>query len=180
MNGGDQGPTDPLAALRDILGGEITDDGYAAEDDDFADVPVPTHWPSLPAVDAGVEWADLTAWVDALQRRFAALDHHLIPRCWWRHNGHVEALAALRDHERSSFADTAPATAPLDWFRALRDISALLRSWTGDLGCGASHQEQPRLLRHRDIDEWDRHVREDTARRRDRQTAADRQRHPAS
>jgi hypothetical protein len=47
----------------------------------------------------------------------------------------------LRDHERSSFASTAPATAPVDWFRALRDVTALLRSWTGDLSCGAAHQD---------------------------------------
>jgi len=52
----------------------------------------------------------------------------IIPAFWWRHNEHVEALVALRDHHHASFGDTAPATAPVDWFRALRDITVLLRS----------------------------------------------------
>ena len=132
---------------------------------DPGDVAAPTHWPSLPSADAAAEWDELRAWVEALQGRFAHLDHHVVPRCWWRHNDHVEALAALRDHERSSFAPTAPATAPLDWFRALRDIAALLKTWTADLGCGAAHTEPPTPLRAVDDGEWDRFVTGDVARR---------------
>ncbi len=115
-------------------------------DDDFPDIPTPTHWPHSRQPTPS-EWEELRAWVEELCGRFAHLDHHVIPRCWWRHNEHVEALAALRDHERSSFSDTAPATAPLDWFRALRDIAALLRAWTAEPGCGATHQPPPAALR---------------------------------
>jgi hypothetical protein len=60
----------------------------------------------------------------------------------------------LRDHERSSFSDTAPATAPLDWFRALRDIASLLKAWTAELGCGATHQTPTAPLRSIDQSEW--------------------------
>jgi hypothetical protein len=93
------------------------------------------------------------------------LDHHVIPRCWWRHNGHVEALAALRDHERSSFADTAPATTPVDWFRALRDITALLKAWTADAGCGACHQAPSGPMRSIEPDDWAAFVTADVAAR---------------
>ncbi|MGH9074054.1 MAG: hypothetical protein ACRDZQ_08015 [Acidimicrobiales bacterium] len=81
------------------------------------------------------------------------------------HNEHVEALVALRDHERSSFSDTAPATAPVDWFRALRDVAALLRAWTAEGGCGASHQAPPAVIRPVGTGEWDRFVEADVAAR---------------
>jgi len=148
-----------LDELAQVLG-----DAYDAGE--LADVPAPTYWPAVPAVDAAAEWDDLAAWVEALCARFAHLDHHVIPRCWWRHNEHVEALAALRDHERSSFSTTAPVTAPVDWFRALRDVAALLKAWTGELGCAASHTNPPAPLRPVERAEWDRHVAGDVNRRR--------------
>ncbi|MST31678.1 hypothetical protein GHK86_02910 [Acidimicrobiaceae bacterium USS-CC1] len=142
-------------------------DGHGFDTGELDDVAAPTHWPSLPSADSAAEWTELRAWVEALQGRFAHLDHHVIPRCWWRHNDHVEALAALRDHERSSFAPTAPATAPLDWFRAQRDIAALLKAWTADLGCAAAHTDPPTPLRAVDNREWERFVTDDVARRRE-------------
>jgi hypothetical protein len=147
-NGGDE--------WRDVLGVPLSRD--------LTDIPVPTHWPRVPAADIEAEWNGLRAWVEWLCTRFAHLDHHIIPRCWWRHNEHVEALAALRDHERSSFCDSAPASAPLDWFRALRDIAALLRAWTAETGCGATHQPPPATLRVHS-DDWDRFVADDKAAR---------------
>jgi hypothetical protein len=129
------------------------------------EIPPATHWPSVPAVDAASEWAALRDWVEALQDRFAHLDHHVIPACWWRHNEHVEALAALRDHERVSFSEAAPATAPIEWFRALRDVTALLRAWTGELACAATHQDPPTRLRLATSEGWDAHVAADVERR---------------
>lgn len=115
---------------------------YGPGSGDLAELAGPTHWPELSGEEAADTWAELAAWVSHLQDRFAHLDHHVVPRCWYRHNEHVEALTALRDHEQVSFGPSAPATAPLDWFRALRDIEVLLRSWTGQLACGATHQER--------------------------------------
>src|SRR4051794_8502857 len=106
------------------------------------DVPTPTCWPQVCADNAGEEWEALQAWVEELKHRFHHLDHHVIPSCWLQHNEHVEALVALRDQERMSFSDNAPATAPIDWFRALRDITALMRSWTSELPCGTTHAER--------------------------------------
>lgn len=166
-----QNPLDQLAQIiGDRFGPSPFDNTHQDGSDEFdsaefGDVPAPTHWPSLPSADAAAEWEELRAWVEDLQGRFGHLDHHVIPRCWWRHNDHVEALAALRDHEQSSFASTAPATAPVDWFRALRDITAMLKAWTADLGCGATHTEAPAPLRAVDSREWDRFVAADVARR---------------
>ena len=111
--------------------------------DDLDEMAGPTHWPDLSADEAADTWADLATWVARLQARFSHLDHHVLPRCWYRHNGHVEALLALRDHEQLSFGPLAPATAALDWLRALRDVEALLRAWTAQLACAAAHEERP-------------------------------------
>lgn len=117
-------------------------------------VVAPTAWPSIPAEKAASEWQQLRAWVEQLQQRFPHLDGHVIPPCWWRHNEHVEALVALRDHERISYLPVAPATAPVEWMRALRDISSLLRAWTAEYACGASHQEPHSTLRSNRDDGW--------------------------
>lgn len=77
------------------------------------------------------------ACVEGLQPRFEHLDHHVIPRCRWRHNGHVEALAALRDS------------------------SALLGLWTAGLACRATHQDPPARLRHDDQSASEAHVADD-------------------
>ncbi|MGH9064007.1 MAG: hypothetical protein ACRD0L_08590 [Acidimicrobiales bacterium] len=133
---------------------------------DYGDISTPTSWPRVPSADAVQEWNELRAWVETLCQRFSHLDHHVVPRCWWRHNGHVEALVALRDHERSSFSDTAPATAPLDWFRALRDVAALLRTWTAETSCGPTHQNPTIPIRPVEAGEWDQFVTGDVAARR--------------
>ena len=125
------------------------------------DIPSATHWPSISAQAARQEWESLRRWVDQLRQRFEFLDHHVIPDCWWLHNQHVEALVALRDHEKVSYAPLAPATSPMDWIRAVRDTAALLRSWTSYSSCGSAHQ--PRLLNEPsfDADEWEAHVHRD-------------------
>jgi hypothetical protein len=141
----------------------------AYDDHDLDEIPGATHWPEVLAVEAAAQWGELRDWVEQLQERFSHLDHHVVPRCWWRHNEHVEALSALRDLERSSFAATAPATAPVDWFRALRDVTAMLRSWTGDLSCGAVHQDPPTHSSPPAAVEWNRFLRADVDRRQEQE-----------
>jgi hypothetical protein len=141
----------------------------AYDDQNLDDIPGATHWPEVPAVDARTQWEELRAWVEQLQQRFSHLDHHVVPRCWWLHNEHVEALSALRDHERSSFAATALATAPLDWIRALRDVVALLRAWTAELSCGAAHQDSPAQASPPTDDEWGSFVQADVEHREQRE-----------
>lgn len=58
----------------------------------------------------------------------AALDphlvHHIIPHCWFKHAGHVEALAAPRDAERVTYTEIAPGTTAGDWHRTFQFTEA--------------------------------------------------------
>jgi hypothetical protein len=122
---------------------------------DLDDLVGPTFWPGLPLADVVSEWAELREWVEGLIQRYPHLDHHVIPACWYRHNGHVEALAALRDHERVSFADSSPATSPAQWQWAFAQIEGRLREWTAQAGCMSLHREPVAQLRPVDDNAWD-------------------------
>jgi hypothetical protein len=125
----------------------------------------PMYWPDLSPGEAGREWDLLRAWVDHLVLRFPHLDHHAIPRCWFRHNGHVEVLAALRDQERVNYSESATGTAAVEWHRAFRDIEARLREWTSQLACGAVHETSTRRIGSLDSAEWDQFVNDDVSSR---------------
>lgn len=128
---------------------------------DLDEVTAPIHWPDLSADEAAQEWPALRTWVERLMARFSHLDHHVVPRCWFLHNGHVEALSALRDQERINYGETAPGTAGVDWHRAFRDIEARLREWTTQLACGATHEPRTRQGHVTTAGQWDAFVRED-------------------
>jgi len=107
----------------------------------YSDMAGPLHWPSIEPDDLPAAFAELQDWVEALIIRFA-LDARVVPPCWRQHNGIIEALSALRDHERISYAETASPTAAVDWFRALRDIEARLIELAGKTQCSA-HEHRP-------------------------------------
>jgi hypothetical protein len=132
---------------------------------DLDEIDGPMYWPDLPPGEADKEWEALRTWVEQLVVRFAHLDHHVVPRCWFRHNGHVEALVALRDQERVNYADTAPGSGAMDWHRAFRDIEARLREWTGQLACGATHEVRTHQVRSVDSEVWRQFVNDDVTRR---------------
>lgn len=132
---------------------------------DFDETAGPTYWPDLSPSEAEREWDLLRTWVDDLVSRFPHLDHHVLPRCWFRHNGHVEALAALRDQERTNYSDVAAGTAGVEWHRAFRDIEARLREWTGQLACGATHETGTHRIPPLDSVEWYQFVKEDVSSR---------------
>jgi len=83
----------------------------------FGQLDGPIHWPSLTAEERTVRSDELRDWVEKFGARFD-IDVRVIPPCWQRHEGMVESLSALRDHERASYADTATPTAAVDWLRA--------------------------------------------------------------
>jgi hypothetical protein len=111
----------------------------------FGQLAGPVHWPSLSGDEAAHAFADLRGWVEQLVNRFA-IEVRVIPPCWHQHNGMVEALSALRDHERACFADTASPTAAVDWFRALRDIEARLIELASKTQCSA-HEHRSEVSR---------------------------------
>ena len=123
--------------------------GFDDESDETALGPLegPTHMPSRTTPEREHKLSQLREWVPQLVRRFA-LDSRVIPPCWENHNGMVEALQALRDHERASYADTAPLTAAVEWFAAFREIEARLTQLAALTQCS--------LQEHRSghIQEW--------------------------
>jgi hypothetical protein len=153
----DSARRDRLSALAELFAA----DGPA----DLEDATGPTYWPELAARDLAAAWAQLGGWLEGLIARFPHLDHHVIPLCWYRHPGHVEALSALRDHQAVSYSDTAARTAAVDWHRAFRDIEARLREWTGQLACGATHEPGPRQIGPAHADDWSQFVADDITRR---------------
>jgi hypothetical protein len=127
------------------------------------DLAPPTYWPSLTREEALEEWDYLRAWVDTLRHRFEHLSPDVIPPCWYRHPGHVEALAALADYQRACYGHSALPTDAVRWHRAFRDIEDRLRAWTTAAGCTPADGHQPRTAPP-DTDEetWRAFVAEDT------------------
>ena len=173
----DLGPDEPAGEIE--FGEDDEDDGASALGRLFAaDGPPdleeglfagPLYWPAIPAADIEREFRDLRAWVQELLERFEHLDHKAIPPCWWRHNGHVEALQALRDHERMSYAESSPGQAATSWHREFQFVEARLREWTAYYGCAQDHRSasrQPRLI---DEEAWEAHLRAERQRRQDRE-----------
>ena len=105
----------------------------------------PLHVPSLTNDEREALLNDLELWVAQLVRRFN-IDHRTIPPCWGRHNGMLESLVALRDHERASFSDNSSPAAAVDWLRALRDITGLLRDLAALTMC-SGHEHRAEVTR---------------------------------
>ncbi len=108
----------------------------------FSSVAGPVHVPSLTDAEREIYLDELAGWTEALTRRFA-IDVRTIPPCWTRHNGMVEALSALRDHERACYDPTSAPTAAVDWVRALRDIHGFLSDLAAMTRCTAHEHRDP-------------------------------------
>lgn len=149
---GTRAPADALQSLADMLG------------DDWDEITAPVHWPSLSGEEAPAEWDALRRWVTRLRVRYP--NQVRLPDCWWQHSDLVEALAALRDHERASYAATAPPTGAVEWHRALRDITALTDAWTKRFSCTVTDRgHQPPTVTDAEPDGWHDWVRADATRR---------------
>ena len=163
----DDGEDDGASALNRLFAA----DGPADLDEGmFAG---PLYWPSIPSADIEQGFRDLRGWVQELLERFEHLDHAIIPPCWWRHNGHVEALQALRDHERLSYAESSPGQAATSWHREFQFIEMRLREWTSSYGCSQQEHRAPiRSARPTDEDAWAAMLAEQKRRREDRELGA--------
>lgn len=125
----------------------------------------PTDWRHLPPSEAEDEWAELQAWVKWLKDRYA-LDHRVVPPCWYLHDALVDLLAALRDHHEYSFGQLQPATAAAEWHRVFRDLEPRLRDWASRTGC-TRDQHRPDLTVDwpDDAARWKAHVAHDKQQR---------------
>ena len=168
--GGDFDENDDEGEGERALGRLFAADGPADLDEGlFAG---PLYWPAIPAADIERELEDLRAWVQELLDRFEHLDNGVIPACWWKHNGHVEALQALRDHERMSYAESSPGQAAMAWQREFQFTEMRLRDWTSHYGCGQEHKAPIQLIRTIDEDSWNAHIAEQRRRREERELGA--------
>lgn len=120
-----QDPMDDLTQLADMLSSE----GMA----DFDEMTSPFFWPGLSAEEVEAEWDALRVWVERFRMRFPHSTR--IPDCWYLHGDLVEALSALRDHERGSFSTTAPPSGAVEWHRAFRDLEARYENWIKRFEC---------------------------------------------
>ena len=69
----------------------------------------------------------------------------VIPPCWEKHNGMVEALFALKDHERVCNTETATPTAAVDWFPAFREIKTRLIGPAASTHCTRQEHRSARV-----------------------------------
>lgn len=102
----------------------------------------PIHVPSLNDTERAELLEQLRDWVAALVTRYD-IDTRVIPPCWERHNGMVEALTALRDLERDCYAPNATPAAGVDWFRGLREIEAHLIEIASLTNCSRTEHRSP-------------------------------------
>jgi len=107
----------------------------------FGQLAGPVHWPSLTPEEREARSSELAYWVTELVARFD-IDVRVVPPCWHLHTGMVEALSALRDHERASYAENASPTAAVDWLRAFREVEARLHGVASKTQCTSQvHRE---------------------------------------
>jgi hypothetical protein len=116
----------------------------------FGQMAGPVHLPSLGLQERGRTLVELRAWVRTLVQRFG-IEPRVLPPCWEQHNGMVEALLALRDHERACYADSASPTAAVDWFRALREVEIRLADLAAQTQC-TIHEHRPTPVQEWAID----------------------------
>ncbi|NNN10177.1 MAG: hypothetical protein HKL85_13425 [Acidimicrobiaceae bacterium] len=127
----------------------------------------PLHWPTISPSQIEKEFRLLGEWVDILRSRYPYdLDYHVVPLCWFRHESHIAALQALRDHERIAYDRDSPGSSAVDWHRALRDVSALLRQFTSSLRCSTTEHFPVRLAPQVDPEAFEKYVLELAAQRR--------------
>lgn len=107
----------------------------------FGQMAGPVHLPSLSLQERARTLVELLGWARTLVQRFG-IEPRVLPPCWEQHNGMVEALLALRDHERACYAESASPTAAVDWFRALREIEIRLAEMSAQTQC-TIHEHRP-------------------------------------
>ncbi len=133
----------------------------------------PVNWRALPPDRAAEQWRMLRAWVSWFRTTFA-FDHRVVPPCWYRHAALVEVLSALRDHWLAAYDPLNSPTAASEWHRVFAQLEPRLREWAARTGCTPS-EHRPDVAQqypeHRE--QWERHLRDDVARRAESRTDDD-------
>jgi hypothetical protein len=139
----------------------------------FAPASGPLSWNSVKSNEARPHWSALREWVEWFRYTFA-LDHRVVPPCWYRHPALVEVLSALRDHRVCAYGPTNPALGASDWHRALMQLEPRLRDWAARTGCTTSVHRPDVLAEYPDdADAWEQHITTDVAARVRRERVGD-------
>jgi hypothetical protein len=78
----------------------------------------------------------------------------------------VELLSALRDHWRAAYDPLNSPTAASEWHRVLAQLEPRLREWAARTGCTPTQHRPDAMQPYPDDEtEWEKHLREDLARR---------------
>jgi hypothetical protein len=115
------------------------------------------------SADAADVWSELRGWVDWFRSEFA-LDHRVVPPCWYRHRALVSVLSALRDHWVCAYDPLNTPVGASDWHRALMQLEPRLREWAARTGCTMSAHRPDVVPEYPDDGEvWRAHVAADIA-----------------
>lgn len=124
-------------------------------------VGAPTDWRTVSSGAAARTWSELREWVEWFKDRYA-LDHRVVPPCWYLHPSLVDLLTALRDHHEYTFTELQPATAATEWHQVFRDLEQRLRDWASRTGCTRDeHRPDVTLEWAHDDARWKQHLADD-------------------
>ena len=134
-------------------------------DDVVRDLANPLDWATVPASEAEHRWRELRDWISWLKDRYA-LDHRVVPPCWYLHGPLVDLLSALRDHHREHFNRYATPSAAAEWHVAFRNLEPRLREWAARTGCSRElHRPDLIIGWPDDTERWRAHIAADARER---------------
>lgn len=142
-----------------------------ALDEVVRDLASPLDWRTVPAEEAEQRWRELGEWVAWFADRYA-LDHRVIPPCWYLHGALVDLLSALRDRHRMDFERFAAPSGPAEWHTIFRNLEPRLREWAARTGCTRdAHRADMPIAWREDTARWKDHLAADRTERQLRQDA---------
>jgi hypothetical protein len=98
------------------------------------------EWHDMTPGEQVTAWAELRAWVTWLHDRYELSVEDRLPRCWARHPGLVEELAALKAWREEIYGSGQPSgQAALYWHNELRQVLHAASSMYA-LGCRTGHR----------------------------------------
>jgi hypothetical protein len=140
-------------------------------EDVVRDLANPLDWRTVPAYETEQRWNELRDWVGWFKDRYA-LDHRVVPPCWYLHGALVDLVSALCDHHRVNFDRLASPSGATEWHIAFRNVEPRLREWAARTGCTRElHRPDVDIDWPDDAERWSNHVAADKHEREMRELA---------
>lgn len=147
---------------------ESFDDDPNAAIDELLQAPTPITWRiddadaqrTLDAATAAATWQELRRWVDWLVTRYA-LDHKVVPPCWYLHGAVVDELTALWGAWQLAYWPLGSAGDPANWMQIFANTRMRLTEWCGRRGCREDDHRPDRVTVFAELPSWNEHVTHD-------------------